>query len=97
MTEMIYLKPKEGLRVPQPLGKIPLPPHGRAVVFTTYWRRRLADGDVEKTTEEAVKAGEKKAEQEASKAAKAAAPPEAPPEQAAAGGSSGTEGKGGDK
>lgn len=44
-----YLKPVEGGRVRKPDGSV-LPDEGDAVVFDTYWQRRLDHGDVEETT-----------------------------------------------
>jgi len=35
-----------GLIVLDPYSKVPLPENGADVEFTTYWRRRLRDGDV---------------------------------------------------
>lgn len=42
----IFLKPAPGLAVINPQTDKPLPPEGAAVELTTYWRRRLNDGDV---------------------------------------------------
>lgn len=46
-----YLIPREGLTVLQPRSAkspvpVPLPAEGAKVELTTYWHRRLADGDV---------------------------------------------------
>lgn len=42
-----HLKPRlPGAIVRDPLTSAPLPPEGRPVVLTTYWRRRLLFGDV---------------------------------------------------
>lgn len=41
----VHLKPAEGLKVRQPDGQV-LPEEGKEVELTTYWRRRLRDGDV---------------------------------------------------
>ncbi|PCJ57851.1 MAG: DUF2635 domain-containing protein [Rhodospirillaceae bacterium] len=42
---MTHLIPKEGLAVRDPRGGH-LPREGRTVELTSYWRRRLRDGDV---------------------------------------------------
>ena len=42
----LHLKPAEGLRVVDPLTRQPLPPGGDQVEASTYWFRRLKDGDV---------------------------------------------------
>lgn len=51
MSKTAYLIPRAGLTVLQPRGgkyqvPTPLPPEGASVELTTYWRRRLIDGDV---------------------------------------------------
>jgi hypothetical protein len=43
----IFLKPAEGLIVKDPETGKPLAPEGENKPDTTYWRRRIADGDVE--------------------------------------------------
>lgn len=45
MSQPVYLKPAEGLKVRHPLGGH-LKPEGDHVVVDTYWRRRLADKSV---------------------------------------------------
>lgn len=40
-----YLKPRAGLQVRQPDGRV-LPVDGKRVTITPYWSRRIADGDV---------------------------------------------------
>lgn len=42
----IFLKPAKGLKVRDPDRGDFLPDDGREVVLTTFWRRRLRDGDV---------------------------------------------------
>lgn len=42
----MYLVPAAGLNVIDPANGQPLPPEGKEVADTTYWRRRLAEGDV---------------------------------------------------
>ena len=53
-TKTLYLKPVEGRVVRDPQGGEPLPASGKAVPDTSYWRRRLKDGDAEKTTAQAI-------------------------------------------
>lgn len=43
----MFLKPKPGLVVRDPVTKFPLPAEGRDVQMTSYWQRRLDSGDVE--------------------------------------------------
>lgn len=43
----MFLKPKPGLVVRDPVTKFPLPAEGREVQPTSYWMRRVAAGDVE--------------------------------------------------
>lgn len=63
--EKKILKPKVGLSVPHPLSKRFLLAEGESVIYSTYWRRRVLDGDVsiiekiEKQKPEVVKPGEK--------------------------------------
>ncbi len=45
--QTIKLKPRKGIRVLDPATRKPLPERGEKVTLTTYWRRRLRDGDVE--------------------------------------------------
>ncbi len=68
--KMLYLKPKPGLIVRNPRNEKPLPEYGAAVPASSYWTRRLRDGDVEKTSANAVKKAEA-AQAEADKAAAA--------------------------
>lgn len=42
----MFVKPKEGLRVPDPDRGDTLPTDGREVPQTQYWQRRITDGDV---------------------------------------------------
>jgi hypothetical protein len=42
----MLVKPVSGRQVPDPEKGGFLPPEGRAVEATTYWLRRLAEGDV---------------------------------------------------
>ncbi|WP_084457817.1 DUF2635 domain-containing protein [Desulfocurvus vexinensis] len=46
----LYLKPGAGLAVLDPATGQPLPQDGADVPDTTYWRRRLRDGDVARAT-----------------------------------------------
>ena len=45
--QKITVKPLGDLIVMDPATKQPLPPNGAAVMKDNYWRRRIADGDVE--------------------------------------------------
>lgn len=49
MKKSITLKPRDGLQVRRPDGRV-LTPAGETVPDSPYWRRRLRDGDVVKTT-----------------------------------------------
>lgn len=44
----IKIKPRKGLLIRDPKTRNPIPKEGAFVVLDTFWRRRLADGDVEK-------------------------------------------------
>lgn len=46
MSERIFLIPNPGLEVLDPVSRRPLPADGEEVEKTTYWLRRLRDGDV---------------------------------------------------
>lgn len=50
--EPISIKPREGLRVRKPNGQL-LDPAGEAVTWSSYWRRRELDGDIERVTTQA--------------------------------------------
>nr|WP_275406387.1 DUF2635 domain-containing protein [Pseudodesulfovibrio sp. JC047] len=52
------MKPAKGRVVRDPRDGKALPEHGKPVLATSYWTRRLRDGDVEKTTAQAVKKAE---------------------------------------
>lgn len=69
--ERVFVKPKEGLLVRDEKTKQILPIEGKVVEMSTYWVRRLKDGDVElvKNAEkaEAPKAPEKKVKKEGEK------------------------------
>lgn len=49
----MFVKPKDGLSVRDPVKGSPLPAEGAEVPDNTFWRRRLRDGDVS-ITEKAV-------------------------------------------
>jgi hypothetical protein len=49
------VKPREGLKVLNPDSRLHLPPEGAEVPETSYWLRRLADGDVVLSKEPVVK------------------------------------------
>lgn len=58
----LCIKPAEdGLVVRDPRTMEPLPGYGKEVPDTSFWRRRLRDGGVEKTTAEAIAKGGKAA------------------------------------
>jgi hypothetical protein len=43
----MFVKPKAGLKVRDPISKLPLPPEGKNVPDdSSFWIRRLTDGDV---------------------------------------------------
>lgn len=46
----VFLKPKNGRRVIDPETKQPLAAAGEEKELTTFWRRRIAAGEVEKAT-----------------------------------------------
>lgn len=55
----IHIKPRAGFVVPDPLRRDILPADGREVIKSTYWARRLKDGDVSLVQPTKSKAGEK--------------------------------------
>lgn len=59
-----YIKPKEGLRVRDPITQRPLASEGEIKPRNAYWLRRERDGDVEKTTKAKAKKAVAKATQE---------------------------------
>ncbi|MBM3618653.1 MAG: DUF2635 domain-containing protein [Alphaproteobacteria bacterium] len=46
MSNTIFVIPNTGLKVIDPFAGDYLPAEGREVAKSTYWRRRLQDGDV---------------------------------------------------
>lgn len=42
----MYLVPKAGQQVPDPVHGDHLPAQGREVEYSQYWQRRVAEGDV---------------------------------------------------
>lgn len=46
MKDTKFVKPAPGLKVRNPETGLHLPDEGDQVPLTTYWRRRLKDGDV---------------------------------------------------
>lgn len=42
----MFVKPKDGLRVRDPVKGSALPENGADVPDNTFWRRRISDGDV---------------------------------------------------
>lgn len=55
----IHIKPRAGFTVPDPMRRDILPAEGRKVIKSTYWARRLKDGDVSLVQPTKTKAGEK--------------------------------------
>ena len=62
MIDRLFIKPAPGLSVrdPEAPDRAPIPAHGKGVLRSTFWVRRLADGDVVETTEAAIAAATKK-------------------------------------
>ena len=52
----IHVRPGPGLVVRDPVTGTPLPPEGAAVPRTSYWLRRLRDGDATEVPAPAVPA-----------------------------------------
>ena len=44
--EYVFVIPKAGQIIRDPVSKLPLPAEGKKVKLDTYWRRRILDGDV---------------------------------------------------
>ncbi len=53
----MQIKPKRGRSVPDPVRGDLLPSEGRNVEESSYWHRRIADGDVEEVSAEEQKTG----------------------------------------
>lgn len=64
MVEFKYVRPKKGLRVIHETTKQPLPAVGRRVGWSTYWDRRLRDGDISLMTKPEVAELQKKQEEQ---------------------------------
>lgn len=45
INEPIFVKPREGVKVADPVAKDFLPSEGREVQASIYWLRRIDDGD----------------------------------------------------
>jgi hypothetical protein len=58
----MFVIPKEGLTVRDPITKRALPATGREVGESFYWHRRLRDGDITLGTPPAASAAKKPAE-----------------------------------
>jgi hypothetical protein len=43
----IYVKPKAGLKIMNPVTKRAISAEGEMVVSSSYWSRRISDGDIE--------------------------------------------------
>jgi len=51
MSEMVFVKPAEGMRVRDPMRNYePLPSEGKRVPLNGFWQRRINLGDVVVTT-----------------------------------------------
>lgn len=61
-AQLRYYRPKAGLQVrdPDDSGR-PLPAEGKGLTWSSYWERRLADGDIEPTDAKAIAAAQAKA------------------------------------
>lgn len=49
----MFVKPKPGVLVRDPDSFLPLPAEGRDVPESSFWFRKLADGDVQRCTDPA--------------------------------------------
>jgi uncharacterized protein DUF2635 len=47
---MIFVKPREGYIVRDPINMQPVPKEGRFVEETQYWRQRIMEGDLTEET-----------------------------------------------
>jgi hypothetical protein len=56
-----WIKPKPGLVVRDPATGQPIPPHGKGVVWSSFWERRALDQDIVQTDQKSVEAGDAKA------------------------------------
>ena len=45
-TKLIFIIPKHGLKIIDPLTRKPIDSQGQYVEKTVYWQRRIKDGDV---------------------------------------------------
>jgi len=50
----MFLKPKKGLRVINPKTKKPIHEDGEEIELSSYWRKRISDGDFEENKIEEV-------------------------------------------
>ena len=48
-SNRIFLKPKEGIKVRDPHTGNYLPEEGKEVELSSYWKRRMKDGDAVET------------------------------------------------
>lgn len=61
-SNLRYFRPVAGLHVRDPDdGGNPLPKEGKALTWSSYWQRRLDDGDIEETDLKAITAAQAKA------------------------------------
>ena len=62
MEDRRFIKPSPGMAVRLPdSDATPLPTYGKGVLWSSYWQRRLDQGDIVLITEKAVAEGEKAA------------------------------------
>lgn len=66
MTDTRFVKPKPGLTVNRPDGT-PLPVEGETVTWSSWWRRRLNDGDIDVAEHGAPAATKSTSKQDAAK------------------------------
>lgn len=52
LSDRAFVKPAEGLQIVDPVTGYVLPETGREVVYTTFWHRRILQGDCVIVTEE---------------------------------------------
>ena len=46
MAKQVFIVPRKGLLVRDPLSFTPIPEAGQLVDYVTFWRRRIRQGDV---------------------------------------------------
>lgn len=66
MADKLFVKPAQGLKIPNPETGRDLPPYGALVGNTVYWRRLLRDLSVVETDANGIAKGKAEAEAKAS-------------------------------